>query len=139
MAIDRHNINLGIVAALKAANPVTALIGNPPRVYFRTVRNVIFPWVRMDAIPNRPKFSVIGPVWIRTHNVQFSAFSTETSADSVAAIQAAIADVMDDAVSNLSFTGGSIIHTDLVIEGMPYAVDEGWQAVSEYELAVQAA
>ncbi len=139
MAIDRHNINIGIITALTNDGTVTGLIGNPPRAYFRAPRSVVFPWVRMDGIPNRPHFAVLGPVWIRTHNVQFTAFSKKTSSADVADIQAAIAGVMDDAVSNVTFIGGSIIQTILVAEAMPYDVDEGWQAVSEYQLSVQAA
>lgn len=139
-AVNRRNINVGIETALASAGAVTALIGSPPRVYTRTPRPAIFPWLRMDGIPNRPKFVVIsgsGPLWIRTHNVQFSAFSLKTSAAEVAAIQAAVADVMDAAVANVTFTGGVVVMSLVVVESMAYEVETGWDAVSEYELTVQ--
>lgn len=139
-AVNRHNINVGIITALTNAAAVTALIGNPPRVYTRTPRHVTYPWLRVDSIPNRPKFVVIsgsGPLWIRTANTQFSAFSLKTSASEVAAIQAAVADVMDAAVSTVTFTGGVVVMSLLVVESMPYEVETGWDAVSEYELTVQ--
>jgi hypothetical protein len=85
-AIDRHDINTKIIAALRADAAVVALLGASPgtRIYSQMKRSVTFPFVRMDFVPVGPLTGVMtgsGIDWARQHTVQFTAFSQSADFD----------------------------------------------------------
>lgn len=111
-ALDRHDVDKAIYNALANAAPVTALIGNPPRVDFYIPPDVAFPFVRVDHIPIGPWLSTMkvgGINWIDRQRYQFSAFSQSTSLDEVSAIIKAFDDVMEaiPGDANAALTGGT--------------------------------
>lgn len=99
MAVDRGLVIKEIFEQLTATAAVTALLGNPPRIYLRPPETAVFPWVRMDctAAPYLTGYlgGNVNPKWIRQLSVTFVAFDLTTGILTVTAIQKAIADVMD--------------------------------------------
>jgi hypothetical protein len=122
-AIDRHDINTKIIAALRADAAVVALLGASPgtRIYSQMKRSVTFPFVRMDFVPVGPLTGVMtgsGIDWARQHTVQFTAFSQSPSLAEVCDVQKAIVDVMDYAPTNVVLTTGTVF---MVIPGAEFA------------------
>lgn len=125
-AIDRNDVNIKIIAALRNDAAVVALLGASPGTRIGTTikRGWAFPNVRMDFVPVDPLFGVMtgsGIDWARRHTVQFTAFSKldeARSLDQVCAIQKAIIDVMDKAPDNVTLTTGTVF---MVIPGAEFA------------------
>lgn len=122
-AIDRHDINTKIIAALRTDATVQTLLGASPdtRVFLGMPRNVAFPFVRMDFVPVGPLTGVMtgaGIDWARQHTVQFTAFDKQRTLASVCDIQKAIVDVMDFAPTNVVLTTGTVF---MVIPGAEFA------------------
>lgn len=141
-AIDRHDINTKIIAALRADGAVVALLGASPdtRIGNTIKRSWAFPFVRMDAIPVAPLTMVkssTGGDWARQHTVQFTAFhNTLDSLEVVCDIQKAIIDVMDDP-SNISLTTGTVFMSTPGAEFADYDPTNGTPfSVCEFTLSV---
>ena len=140
MAVDRHNVNAAIMVLLTANAGVKALIGNPPRVYTRPPRNVTFPWVRMDNIPDVPWLGTMAsgtPNWVRRHSVQFTGFALETSLGTVCDIQKAFIAVLDGMATTISITNGKVAEVTPRAECADF--DEAGTAffVLEYMLSIE--
>lgn len=140
MAVDRHNVNTAIVTLLTANATVKSLIGDPPRVYTRPPRNVTFPWVRMDNIPDVPWLGILSggsPLWVRRHSIQFTGFALETSLGTVCDIQKAFIAVLDGMATTINVTGGNVAEVTPRAECADF--DEAGTAffVLEYMLSIE--
>ena len=135
--VDRHDVAKGLYALLAANGTIQTLLGNPPRIYVRPPRNASFPWVRVDFLPASPWFGVCGDSWVRQVMVQFTAFAVETTLDTVAAIQAAIINVMDAAVGSISITNGNLRRVLPGTEAIDFDENNTAYSVTEYTLSVQ--
>lgn len=112
MAVDRQNVNTGIVALLAADATLQGLIGTPPRIYTVVDKRAIVPFVRMDIEPAQPPFKTKkgpGLDWVVGHTVTFVAITDKRSLDDASAIIAAIFDVMKDAPANMTITGANVV------------------------------
>lgn len=140
-AIDRHDINTKIIAALRADGTVTGLLGASPntRIGMFGERAWTFPFVRMNYIPVGPLTGVkssTGGDWTRQVTVQFTAFSKGPSLATVCDIQKAIIDVMDDP-SNIALTTGTCFMSTPGAEFADFDAENGTAfSVCEFTLSI---
>jgi hypothetical protein len=136
VAVDIQEFDKALMTLITADANVTALIGNPPRIYDRPPRSLTFPWVRKDSIPAAPllgtmKGAAIGIKWLRRVTYQFSAFALENTLATVCDIQKRLADVLDFVPANITFANAKVA---LSLPGLAFAdYDEFGTAMSVVE------
>lgn len=140
--LDRHDVNKALVTMFNANAALKALIGDPVRMGAFIPANATFPFVRVDFIPSTPltgHMSSTNAKWIRRHTIQFTIFGHDTSLDAVAAIQKAIADLMDYCPTNATVTNGVIGSAIPGLEHLDYSPEDGSAVgVLEYTLSIEA-
>lgn len=138
MAVDQHEVEKAILAALQADTTVKGLIGNPVRVRQRVDRDIDFPWVRVDSLAVPPFLRVMGspPVSVHYYGWQFTAFQNVNTLDTVCDIKKACIEVMNDR-SKFSISGHTLLGTEPGNEAADFDESGTAYAMWEYFFVVQ--
>lgn len=113
MAVDRHEVDKAIVTKFTATAAITNLIGNPPRIYARPRRDLIFPWVRLDGIAISPWLRTMASKPPTVHRIlyQFTAFAKENTLDTVANIHVQCDSVLTQR-DQFTISGATLVGTE---------------------------
>ncbi len=140
MAVDRFEFDKGLQDLLDADATIATLLGDPPRIYDRPVRDATFPWVRKDNIPSPPLFGTMkgpGVNWVRQITCQFSIFALANSLEEVCDVMAALAAVLDDVPQNITVTGGNVAMSKPLNEWADYDEHGTAMGVLEYTFSLE--
>lgn len=84
----------GLIARLGADAAVTALLGDPPRIWDEPPADAVLPWLRIGRSESRPVAADGGGM---EHRLSLSCISNFAGAEQVKAVCAAVRAALDDA------------------------------------------
>lgn len=125
--IDGNDVFAALSVALTADAAITALLGNPPRVFDAVRKDVNFPWTRVDTVEMAPAggtrrrgVDAPGIDWIHQYGLQFVTQTLEKSKAAASDILKAISDVLDFAPTKLVVAGAKCFESKRGAQDLGY-------------------